>query len=194
MRSIFLDYYIGSLLLWKGKRQNFQALSCEPVYGFKGGGDADYIVLDGQQRLTAVHYAFVAPDKPLPGRVNAAFYYIQVDKFMEEEYDNAFEYQWRGRYWTRVFETPSSQYELHIFPLRIVGSSGFELHKWVTEYEQYWRAKAAEAEAQGDTAAAAIAAEHARHAMPFGETINSIATQYQISYVELDQDLELDKV
>src|SRR5688572_16199568 len=29
MRSVFLDYYIGSLLLWKGKRENFSALSCE---------------------------------------------------------------------------------------------------------------------------------------------------------------------
>jgi hypothetical protein len=38
MRSIFLDYYIGSLLLWKGKTENFDALSCEPIYGFKGKG------------------------------------------------------------------------------------------------------------------------------------------------------------
>src|SRR3712207_2016615 len=29
MRSIFLDYYIGSLLLWKGKKESFDALSCE---------------------------------------------------------------------------------------------------------------------------------------------------------------------
>ena len=34
MRSIFLDYCIGSLLLWKGKKENFDALSCEAVYGF----------------------------------------------------------------------------------------------------------------------------------------------------------------
>jgi uncharacterized protein with ParB-like and HNH nuclease domain len=34
MRSIFLDYYIGSLLLWKGKQGSFDALSCEPVYGY----------------------------------------------------------------------------------------------------------------------------------------------------------------
>ena len=39
MRSIFLDYYIGSLLLWKGKKENFDALSCEDVYGFKGKRD-----------------------------------------------------------------------------------------------------------------------------------------------------------
>ena len=51
MRSIFLDYYIGSLLLWKGKKENFEALSCEPIYGFSGNESPEYIVLDGQQRL-----------------------------------------------------------------------------------------------------------------------------------------------
>ena len=69
MRSIFLDYYIGSLLLWKGKPENFAALSCEPVYGYTGSGKPEYIVLDGQQRLTAMYYAFLAPDVPLPNRV-----------------------------------------------------------------------------------------------------------------------------
>jgi uncharacterized protein with ParB-like and HNH nuclease domain len=64
MRSLFLDYYIGSLLLWKGKPENFAALSCEPVYGYKGDGKPEYIVLDGQQRLTALYYAFLAPDVP----------------------------------------------------------------------------------------------------------------------------------
>jgi uncharacterized protein with ParB-like and HNH nuclease domain len=53
MRSIFLDYYIGSLLLWKGKEDNFDALSCEEIYGFTGNGKREHIVLDGQQRLTA---------------------------------------------------------------------------------------------------------------------------------------------
>jgi uncharacterized protein with ParB-like and HNH nuclease domain len=35
MHSILLDYYIGSLLLWKGKPENFAALSCEAVYGYQ---------------------------------------------------------------------------------------------------------------------------------------------------------------
>src|SRR5687768_1871612 len=87
VRSIFLDYYIGSLLLWKGKEQNFAALSCEDVYAFQGRRDPQYIVLDGQQRLTAIHYVFLAPDEPLPNRANSAFYFIRVDRFMEEEYD-----------------------------------------------------------------------------------------------------------
>ena len=28
IRSIFLDYFIGSLLLWKGKKENFESLAC----------------------------------------------------------------------------------------------------------------------------------------------------------------------
>ena len=46
MRSIFRDYYIGSLLLWKGKKENFDALSCEPIYAFEGGDGRTDIVLD----------------------------------------------------------------------------------------------------------------------------------------------------
>src|SRR5437667_4763466 len=65
MRSIFLDYYIGSLLLWKGKKENFEALDCQPIHGYAGTAKREYIVLDGQQRLTALHYAFLAPNCPL---------------------------------------------------------------------------------------------------------------------------------
>src|SRR4051794_20051674 len=77
MRSIFLDYYIGSLLLWKGTSENFAALACEPVYGRPNdGGRPEHIVLDGQQRLTAMYYAFVAPEVPSPNRANRYLYFI----------------------------------------------------------------------------------------------------------------------
>ncbi len=67
MRSIFRDYCIGSLLLWKGKDENLEALSCQPIYAFAGGdGHRTDIVLDGQQRLTAMYYAFIASNKPAP--------------------------------------------------------------------------------------------------------------------------------
>ena len=47
-RSIFCDYSIGSLLLRKGKDENFDALLCEPIYGFEGRRERTHIVLDGQ--------------------------------------------------------------------------------------------------------------------------------------------------
>ena len=78
MRSIFLDYYIGSLLLWKGKKENFNALDCESIYGYQDTGKPEYIVLDGQQRLTALFYAILAPDIALPNRANRAVYFVNV--------------------------------------------------------------------------------------------------------------------
>src|SRR5437764_2717206 len=82
MRSIFLDYFIGSLLLWKGKKENFESLACEAIYGFQGEAKPEHIVLDGQQRLTAMYYAFLAPDVKAPGRANRYVYFIRVDRFM----------------------------------------------------------------------------------------------------------------
>ena len=194
MRSIFLDYYIGSLLLWKGKKENFKALSCEHVYGYTGSGSPEYIVLDGQQRLTAMLYAFLAPDVPLPNRANRAFYYIKIDRFMAEEYDEAFGYDWHTRYWTDVLANRETQYASHLFPLSIVGGGRFDLPNWVQGYEQYWKKKAADAEASGDRARTEEATAHAVSAGAFGEHMGGITEQYQISYIELDKDLAVDKV
>ena len=94
MRSIFLDYYVGSLLLWRGTDHNYRALSCEPIYGRAAEGKPDHIVLDGQQRLTAINYAFCAPSAPLPHRKTRALYFIRVDRFASGDYENAFDYEW----------------------------------------------------------------------------------------------------
>jgi hypothetical protein len=193
MRSIFLDYYIGSLLLWKGKRENFAALSCEPVYGYDGSASPEYIVLDGQQRLTAMYYAFLAPDLPLPNRSFRAFYFIRVDKFMAEEYDDAFHYDWLTKRWSKVLVNPSNQYAEHLFPLSVVGAGGWDLPNWVQGYEKFWGEKAKAASDAGDAAADQFA-RHAEKAKAFGEHLKGITEQYQISYIELDQDLGVDKV
>lgn len=193
MRSVFLDYYIGSLLLWKGKRENFAALSCEPVYGYGGSASPEYIVLDGQQRLTAMYYAFLAPDLPLPNRSFRAFYFIRVDKFMAEEYDDAFHYDWLTKRWSKVLGNQSSQYAEHLFPLSVVGAGGWDLPNWVQGYEKFWGEKAKAASDSGDAAADQFA-RHAENARAFGEHLKGITEQYQISYIELDQDLGVDKV
>lgn len=194
MRSIFLDYYIGSLLLWKGTPENFSALSCEPVYGHQGSERAEYIVLDGQQRLTAIYYSFLAPDIPLPNRSNRFFYFVRVDQFMAEAYDEAFDYDWFTRRWAKVLENKEAQFSSHIFPLPVIGATGWELPNWVQGYETFWKEKANEAEAAGDLEAAKIAKNHAANAMEFGEHLQGITGQYQISYIELDKHLEVDKV
>lgn len=194
MRSIFLDYYIGSLLLWKGKEGNFKALSCEPIYGYSGNDKPEYIVLDGQQRLTAMFYAFLAPDVPLPNRASQAFYFIRVDKFMSEDYDEAFNYDWLSRRWMPLLKNNEAQFADHIFPLSVVGAGGWDLPNWVQGYEQYWQKQATQAAKNGTNGDAEIAAQHAANARVFGEHLKGITEQYQISYIELDKDIEIDKV
>ena len=193
MRSIFLDYYIGSLLLWKGKPESFEALACEPLYGFQGKRDATHIVLDGQQRLTAMYYAFLAPDLPAPSRQNRFLYFIRVDQFMLEAYDQAFDYDWTQR-GANLLADRVAQFDAHMFPLAVVGQGGWELPNWVQDYEKHWHSKEAEAMASGDAAASNLASQHAKNARAFGEHLKGITEQYQIAYVELDRDLELDKV
>jgi len=194
MRSIFLDYYIGSLLLWKGKSENFAALSCEPVYGYEGSGKPEYIVLDGQQRLTAIYYAFIAPDAPLPNRSNRFFYFVHVDKFMAEEYDEAFGYEWLTRRWAKVLDNKDAQFASHMFPFSVIDATGWELPNWVQGYETFWKNKVIDSESAGDSDAAKLAHNHAANAKAFGEHLQGITGQYQISYIELDKDLAVDKV
>jgi len=194
MRSIFLDYYIGSLLLWKGKPESFDALACESIYGFQGDGDASHIVLDGQQRLTAMYYAFVAPDAPAPSRQNRFLYFIRVDQFSDPAYDEAFVYDWTQR-GVNLLAERTAQFEEHMFPLAVIGQgSMFALPNWLQDYEQHWRDKQAAAEQAGEDEAARTAGRHAENARAFGEHLQGITEQYQIAYIELDRDLELDKV
>jgi len=193
MRSIFRDYFIGSLLLWKGKKDNFESLACVPIYGFQGNDSPDYIVLDGQQRLTAMYYAFMAPNSPAPNRANRYLYFIRVDRFMNEEYDEAFEYDWT-RTGEKILEDKEAQFEKHRFPLAVVGQGDRAILKWTDGYEKYWKSKEAEALKTEDKAAAEAARGYAENGPLFDAHLAEIAQQYQISYIELDQDLEIDKV
>ena len=194
MRSIFLDYYIGSLLLWKGKKENIDALACESIYAYAGGdGDPEHIVLDGQQRLTAMYYAFMAPDKAAPNRTNRYLYFIRAEKFMEEAYDDAFTYDWTRR-GTNLLADVEAQYQNHMFPLAVIGQTGWALPNWVQGYEGYWKERTEEAQAAGDDQAQRDAQHDAANARAFGEHLRGITEQYQVAYIELDQDLELDKV
>ena len=194
MRSIFLDYYIGSLLLWKGKKENFNALSCEPLYGIIGNSREEHIVLDGQQRLTALNYAFNAPDKPLPNRTNRAIYYVRVDQFMAEEYDKAFNYNFMSRRMENLLNEPMQQFASHIFPLPIIGEGGRRLYSWFGQYENYWKERAADAETDGNQSGASIARENAKNAKTFEDNVIDLIEQYQVSFIELDKEIGVDKV
>lgn len=193
MRSIFNDYYIGSLLLWKGKDENFGALACEALYGWDGDPQPSHIVLDGQQRLTAMYYAFMAPDVDAPGRSNRYLFFIRVDRFIAGVDEEAFEYDWTSR-GVRLLESPEKQFEKHMFPLSIVGKSGFALPNWLQGYEKHWDERLAEAEEAADEVAKEIAVSNRDAARQFAAHIDAIVNGYQIAFIALNQELEIDRV
>jgi hypothetical protein len=191
MNSIFRDYYIGSLLLWRGNGKSFKDLSCEPVYGHKGGNPY-FIVLDGQQRLTAIHYAFLAPDAKLPNRKKRGFYFIRVDRFMADDDDQAFDYGSDSGTATLIFGDSEDQYRAHIFPLMTIGAGRFALPNWLQGYQTYWTKVAAASEP--GSREGLVAGRHAENAVAFGEQIQAVTEQFQIAYVELNSELEIEKV
>ena len=139
-----------------------------------------------------MYYAFLAPDRALPNRANRYFYFVRVDRFMAEEYDRAFAYDWSKR-WAKFITNREQQYAEHVFPLAVVGEKRFALPNWVQGYEKYWRDIAA-AELEGDDSLHQKAVLHAQNAEAFGDYLQTLTEQYQISYIELDQQLGIDKV
>jgi predicted RNA-binding protein len=83
LESIFNDYYVGSFLLWEaGEDSN---LAVEPIKGVENNvHKIDYIILDGQQRMTALYYAIKAPDFGLKGAgKKRCYYYLDLKDFLE---------------------------------------------------------------------------------------------------------------
>jgi hypothetical protein len=105
----------------------------------------------------------------------------------------AFEYDW-SKHCTHFIDDRDTQYKQHIFPLAIIGKGGFSLANWVQGYEQYWRTAAATAKETGNELEAEQATLNADNANDFGEYLRSLTEEYQIAYIELDQQLPIDKV
>ena len=84
LESIFNDYYVGSFLLWE--TPDVPSLVVEPIEGVKTTHPVEYIILDGQQRMTALYYAIKTPTnvhlKGSSKKIN--YYYLDLRAFLED--------------------------------------------------------------------------------------------------------------
>ena len=66
LRSILQGYFIGTFLLLRCNPDDLP-FAARPLEGVRLTNSLrpDRLILDGQQRLTALHYVFAAPDIPL---------------------------------------------------------------------------------------------------------------------------------
>ena len=137
--SIFMDYYIGTLLLWKASDKNVKVLSCEGIKGFNGTLKPEHIVLDGQQRLTAMYFAFFNPDIIYPKRKSRCYFFMNIKFSVEENYEEAFYYKWETKWYNEFLNSPEQQYEHNVFPLEVIGKGTWEMMDWLKGYEHYWK-------------------------------------------------------
>lgn len=191
IKSIFMDYYIGTLLLWEGKKDNYKKLSCTPIYGFEGESDPEYIVLDGQQRLTAIHYAFFQPDIKYRRRKNPIYYFIRLRNLLEENYEEAFFYYNRTRYYDELVTDVNKQYENHIFPLGVFKGGTWDIQKWIIGYHDHWKNRREALESESDKSQCQVYMDSSE---AIKDLFFSILNDYQISYISLDEEISVGKV
>ena len=182
LRSIFEDYYIGTLLFWRTSKDNEELLKCNPIYGFKGKTDPIEIVLDGQQRLSALYYAFFAPNIKFPRKAQRCFFFLKIDKILEENFEEAIYYDWGyKKNVIQLIEDEKAQFEKNTFPFMILGQRSGSYLKWLENYEKYWLQKINHSNAE-------------KMREKFEKFLNDIVEYYEISYIELDKSLEISKV
>lgn len=196
IKSIFMDYYIGTLLLWKGSKDNYKMLSCEPIYAFSGTANPEHIVLDGQQRLTAIYYAFFQPNIKFPKKAKPMVYFLNIEHYLNEEIDKAFTYESLTKNNILLLNNKLSQYEQHIFPLGVMKEGSWGISDWIKEYRDFWILKI-ESENGIDEESMDKKITYQRHvenAKKFKDEIEELLNQYYISYIELDRDIDVSKV
>lgn len=96
--SVFKQYFIGSLLVMEIVPHS-PPFSLRAVEGLEIDeksliGVSSRLLLDGQQRITSLYYAFYAPDIPLKGRrKNSTMFFINLQKLFEGNVDDAIFYK-----------------------------------------------------------------------------------------------------
>lgn len=92
--SILQDYYAGLLLFWELNKDRVGKEVWDPVWGSQNSGDPSLAILDGQQRLASLYYAIYNPEKKFPNRKTYYRWFLDLDKCLNEDYEEAVYYRW----------------------------------------------------------------------------------------------------
>lgn len=82
LESVFNEYYVGSFLLWEV--ETTPPLETIPLKGVVSNNEPrgpTHLILDGQQRMTALYYAVKAPEFSLRRSTRPCYFYIDFKLF-----------------------------------------------------------------------------------------------------------------
>ena len=125
--SIFYGYYVGSFLLWEAKGE--PDVGTERITGVADSNtekSRNYVILDGQQRITAIYYALTSHDFRLKRDTRKYFYIDFQEYFNNEESDNIIKLST-----SKI--TNETSYEKLLFPIYQLGDHS----EWITNLRNY---------------------------------------------------------
>jgi hypothetical protein len=140
VRSMVRGYFIGSLLLLRCDPNN---PPFAPIF-LRGSNPPhrdprpELLVLDGQQRLSALIYALTAPDLSLKDSSQRRWYFLNLDLLLSEPDSDDIILD-KAKRELRGLDSPDLQYEQRMFPCTELLSTGAFL-KWRDGFED-WASK-----------------------------------------------------
>ena len=90
IRSVLRGYFVGSLLLLRSDPSNppFAPVFLRGAVPEYSKPRAEFLVLDGQQRLSSLMYALTAPDLSLKDSSQRRWYFVDLRKWLEDPEDD----------------------------------------------------------------------------------------------------------
>ena len=145
---------------------------------------AQYLLLDGQQRMTSLFMAMYT-DSPVltqsgSSKIKKRFYFIDIEMAMDptksfEDFIISVPENKRMRSYKEVSPGPNlsdegAQFEWHLFPLNRI----FKFSKWYAKYTAYWKAKEEE--------------HHIERLDQFQDSIIEVISRYEMPIIEISKD------
>ncbi len=132
--SIFKGYYIGSILLLDADSKSLP-FAFRPIEGIEGTADDDLIqkyILDGQQRITTLHYVLYAPENVNLKYTSSPYrFFLNLEQFMSDDLEQAI-YGVRTQDCKRLIENVEQQFKQKIVPFTSLTQNGWQ--EWLQEY------------------------------------------------------------
>jgi hypothetical protein len=124
VQSVVQGYYAGLILLWELKEKEAENEEWDPVWGAELRNTPSEAILDGQQRLSSLYYAFYNPHKIFPNRKTYYTFYINLLDILNEDDDNIIDYTFSRYYhpWEEVRNNRKEWIETGKVPLQILSA------------------------------------------------------------------------
>jgi len=130
--SILQGHFIGSFLILEVDKENVP-FDYRPLEGISVSADRrpEKMILDGQQRLTSLHYVFAAPDIPLKSTKYPYRFFMDLNNIASGDWENAFRSE-------RTINCADMLDRSRQFETRIIPMTEFEKwEEWLNEYERW---------------------------------------------------------